>query len=172
MAIPNKLQMISTLFKLLFILLSFVIFKQDSKDREVYWFLYPLTSIASIVLQLTYCQTWITFINIGINLTLVVVMLFTNWLYVLLIMKKRRFINEVIGTGDILFLLCLTTTFATIAFTVVLIFSMLFSLLLHIFMKDKSRHATIPLAGYMALFFSGIYIISFISSFNDLLYSM
>jgi hypothetical protein len=52
---------------------------------------------------------------------------------------------------------------------VLFVFSLLFSLLLHsIFKKNQPEHETVPLAGYMSLFFGSVYIADFFFDCNFL----
>lgn len=62
------------------------------------------------------------------------------------------------GLGDILLFVALAFTFASMSFIIFFIFGLVFSLLLHLLLKHKSKLKTVPLAGYLSLFFSVAYI--------------
>ena len=152
--------MIETLLKSLLIITFLVIFWQDTRDRLVYWFLYPLVGSLAVgiqVLQIGYASA---LINSIINLVFILLLVSVSFLYSKIIMK-RRFVNESIGLGDILMFVFLCFTFATVAFFIVFIFALLFSLVLHLYFKKKSTHNNVPLAGYIAVFFAAVYLVSF-----------
>jgi hypothetical protein len=50
------------------------------------------------------------------------------------------------------------------------VFSLVFSLVLHLALQYKNKEKTVPLAGYMSLFFGVVYAISFFCK-NHLLYA-
>lgn len=135
------------------------IFRQDTNDRMVYWFLYPLVAVLAYMLQVQYLGFAPAFINAAINLFLVMLVLAVSYLYAVAVMKKR-FLNESIGAGDILFFVCLPFTYATAAFVVLFVFSLVFSLLMHLVLSRKQADKTVPLAGYMSLFFATVYVAS------------
>lgn len=152
--------MIEIVLKILLVIILFLIFYQDTKDRLVHWFLYPLVAVLGCMLQSKYIGFIPAIVNTGINLMLVLLILGLSYLYAITVLKKR-FLNESIGVGDILFFVCLPSTFATTSFIVLFVFSLFFSLLLHLILSRKHTDETVPLAGYMALFFAIVYIVSF-----------
>ncbi|TRW21031.1 general secretion pathway protein [Flavobacterium zepuense] len=152
--------MIDIVLKLSLIALLFVIFWQDSKERQVYWFLYTLVGVMAFALHARVIGTLPTFANSVINLILILLVVAISYVYVVLF-KRKRFLNDSIGSGDLLLFLSLSMTFATVAFTLLFVFSLLFSLLLHMIFKNRQADKTVPLAGYMALFFAAVYSISF-----------
>lgn len=161
MAIPNKSLMIDISLRIVLLFIFFIIFWQDSKDRLVYWFLYPLAGILAYVIQSIIIDNYfLSFYNSLLNFALVSVIIVVAWIYSAAI-KKRKFINESIGVGDILMFLFLCFTFTTVTFIILFVFSLIFSLVLHQYLNNKSTQATVPLAGYIALFFASVYIVSF-----------
>lgn len=152
--------MISFALQTALIAVFFLIFYQDTKDRMVYWFLYPVTGILSFTIQAMYVGLQSAIINSLMNLCFIAVILIVGYVYSLTIMKKP-FINGSMGSGDILLFLFLSFTFTTITFIVLFVFSLCFSLLLHFYFKNKSAFNNVPLAGYISLFFSMVYITSF-----------
>ena len=160
MVIPNKLPMIETLLKSLLIITFLVVFWQDTRDRLVYWFLYPFIGCLAIGVQFLQIGYVTTLINSAINLVFILLLVSVCYLYSKIIMK-RRFVNESIGLGDILIFIFLCFTFATVAFFILFVFALLFSLMLHLYFKKKSINNNVPLAGYIAVFFAAVYLVSF-----------
>ncbi|MEM9680624.1 MAG: hypothetical protein AAF901_09895, partial [Bacteroidota bacterium] len=79
-----------------------------------------------------------------------VVLLYSN-------IKLKTSITKTFGLGDALLFLALAFTFANISFLVLFIFGLVFSLLLHVLLKHYSKFSTVPLAGYLSLFFAITY---------------
>jgi hypothetical protein len=152
--------MIDTLLKLTLIILLIFIFQQDIKDRLVYWFLYPLVGGVAFSLKVINTGFMETLITTAVNLGVILLLLFVAYLYAVLIMKWG-FINESIGMGDILLFVFLPFTFTSITFVVLLVFSLFFYLVLHMVLSRNKIDKTVPLAGYISLFFAMVYIASF-----------
>ena len=150
--------------KLLLISILGIIFYQDQKDRMVYWFLYPIVGVVGFCIQLNFAVLEVLVLNSLINLIVIVTLLAVLWVYSKLI-RKQSLINNGIGLGDILFFVFLSFCFPIVTFILLFVFSLLFSLLLHILIKNKNS-ATIPLAGYMSLFFIFVYGLSFFENGN------
>ena len=146
------------ILKISLILTFLIIFKQDCKDRMVYWFLYPVVGLLAFLIQYNENNLLIAITNSSFNILFVLLLLLICFVYSKLKLKKS-FVNEVIG--DILFFVFITFSFSIISFIVLFVFSMLFSLLLHFVLKNSNKDMTIPLAGYMSLFFAVIYTMSF-----------
>jgi hypothetical protein len=142
--------------KLGLITLFLLIFFQDFKDRKVLWFLYPLVGILVLILQIQKVNLYSTLVNVGCNLSFVLILLFVCNLYAKLKLKKP-FLSEVFGLGDVLFFIFISFSFSTISFLILFVFSLFFSLILHQFLKNNHPEETVPLAGYMSLFFGSIY---------------
>lgn len=151
--------------KLILILLFFTILYQDCKDRLVYWFLYPLVGIMALAIQYFILPFNSILLNVGTNLLLVLFLLLVCYVYTRL--RKMEFSNS-FGLGDVLFFIFITFTFSTISFLVLFIFSLFFSLLLHLVLSRKDQQKTVPLAGYMSLFFGVVYGITFFCESNFL----
>jgi hypothetical protein len=133
---------------------------QDYKDRMVFWFLYPIVGLLGFFIQKKYGLLWtVVAFNTIVNLIFISIMLAILWMYTKLILKKKL-INEAIGIGDILFFVFLSFCFPIVTFVFMFVMALIFSLGIHlIFSKDKKE--TIPLAGYMAVFFLIGYGLSF-----------
>lgn len=156
------------LLKMVLIISFFIILFQDSKDRKVYWFLYPIVGLLTFFIQINESDFLISATNSMVNLVFVFIILSVCYFYAKLIKLKNHFTNDVLGIGDILFFVFISFSFASISFVVLFVFSLLFSLLLHLVLKNKNINKTVPLAGYMSLFFGTIYILSFFCDTNFL----
>jgi hypothetical protein len=133
---------------------------QDIKDRSVYWFLFPI--VACSVGYLYFSQTFfelfwrMTVLNFGmIALILLVLQIYTTF-------KLKTNLKEVFGSGDALLFIALCVAFPSISFIIFFVFSLLFSLVLHFMFQNKMKQSSVPLAGYMSLFFIGIYLMNWI----------
>lgn len=142
---------------ILVIVFAFVLY-QDFKSRLVYWFLYPIIGVLAFAIQLQNLPVSIALTNLGFNLLFVVLILLVSTLYI----KFRNLdFKNTIGIGDILFFLFIAGTFSIVSFLVLFVFSLVFSLILHIVLNNKKEQVTVPLAGYMSLFFGVVYAASF-----------
>ncbi|WP_374175212.1 hypothetical protein [Flavobacterium tructae] len=144
--------------KLILILVFAVVLYQDFKSRLVYWFLYPVIGLLAFAIQLHNVPMIMAAYNLGVNLLLVSIILGISFLYVRF--RKLDFGNS-IGIGDLLFFIFISGTFSTVSFIVLFVFALLFSLVLHFILSSKKADKTVPLAGYMALFFGGVYAMTF-----------
>ncbi|WP_299600639.1 hypothetical protein [uncultured Aquimarina sp.] len=145
------------LLKGLIILNLIYIIVQDIKNRKVYWFLFP--SLLMLLGYLHYKNVLpIHFKNsIVINIGVIVSIMLILYAYARIIMK-RSFFKDVFGLGDALFFTVLAVAFPTISFIILFVFSILFSLFTWLITKKNAKHETIPLAGYMSLFFIFIFL--------------
>ncbi len=130
---------------------------QDLRSREVYWFLLP--SLALLLGVLHYFNAYnihfltSTMINVGV----VIIILALLYIYTFLLIKKP-FFKEVFGIADALYFLALAVAFPTATFIIIFVFSLIFSLLTWLILKQKSSYNSIPLAGYMSVFLLLIFI--------------
>ncbi len=134
-----------------------IIFYQDIKERSVYWFLFPIVACAAGYLY--YSSTffelfWRTStVNLGIiALIFLVLQTYTKF-------KLKTDLKEVFGLGDALLFIGLCIAFPIASFIIFFVFSLFFSLILHFVLKNKMKVESVPLAGYMSVFFIGIYLI-------------
>ena len=130
---------------------------QDIKERKVYWFLFII--VASSAGYLYYTHTffelfWRTsLINLGIiGIVFLVLEAYSKF-------KLKVALKDVFGLGDALLFFGVCFAFPVAAFIIFFVFSLLFSLLLHLILKQKTKETSVPLAGYMSLFFIGIYLL-------------
>ncbi len=155
-----------TLYKIATIIVLLTIFFQDIKTRMVYWLLYAIFGVLGFLIMIEH-QVFISAINSSmINLSIILLVISTIFIYARLIMRKE-FLNT-IGIGDLLLFFFLAFCFSNISFIILFVFSLLFSLILSILIKNKSDENTIPLAGYISLFFVFVYCLSFFDSFSYL----
>jgi hypothetical protein len=139
---------------ILVITLGMILF-QDIKQRQVYWFLFPLVGVSCGVLHYFKTLPELFYISVGINIVftsflLVIVFLYTKF-------KLKIAFNEAFGLGDVLFFLAVSFSFSTISFVILFICALIFSLVIHLTLKKQSM-AVVPLAGYMSLFFALSYL--------------
>lgn len=153
--------------KLLLLAAFSLIFFQDYKDRMVYWFLYPVVGVLVLLLQIQIIPINIALINSGFNLSFIVFLLVFCYLYARIKLKKSL-LESVLGLGDILFFIAIAFSFSIVSFLVLFVFSLIFSLILHFVLQKKQTEKTVPLAGYMSLFFAVVYGVSFFCNFHFL----
>lgn len=155
------------LLKLLLLGVFSLIFFQDYKDRKVYWFLYPIVGFLVLALQIQIIPVDVALVNSVCNLLLVFILLIFCYLYARIKLKKSL-LQSVLGLGDILFFIAIAFSFSIISFWVLFVFSLIFSLILHLVLQYKQTEKTVPLAGYMSLFFAVVYSLSFFCNFHFL----
>lgn len=148
------------LIKLFLLGIFSLIFFQDYKDRTVYWFLYPVTGIVVLILQIQIVSISVALVNSGINLLFIGFLLFFCYWYAQIKLKKSL-LQSVLGLGDVLFFTAIAFSFSIVSFLILFVFALLFSLILHFVLKNKHTEQTVPLAGYMSLFYATVYGISF-----------
>lgn len=153
-------------FKILLIVLFQLIFIQDYKQRLVYWFLYFFVGLCGLGLQLAFFHWQTLAINTFINMCFICILILSGFLYSRLI-KKEPFINHGIGIGDIFMFFSLCFLFPTVTFLLFFVFSLIFSLMIHLLFKNNYKlHNDVPLAGYMGLFYSFVLLFSFLFEKN------
>ncbi|MCD0464995.1 general secretion pathway protein [Flavobacterium sp. ENC] len=151
--------------KLILVIIFGAILYQDYKNRLVYWFLYPITGILVFAIQLYYIPIELVFVNSVLNISFVAFLLAVCFIY--LKIRRMSFENS-LGIGDVLFFIFISFSFATVSFIVLFVFALVFSLLLHFVFQKKNQFKTVPLAGYMSLFFAVVYMATFCSDSNFL----
>ena len=150
---------------LAFVLILIVI--QDFKSQAVYWFLFPLMAIMGVYLFKT-VVSWAVFWQAALtNLGLVGLILLCLWAYSKFKLKKP-FINTTLGLGDVLFFVAFALSFPTLSFLNFFVFSLLFSVIISLFLKFKSGSNYLPLAGTMALFLLGVYLSNWLGFSPDI----
>ncbi|WP_299117808.1 hypothetical protein [uncultured Winogradskyella sp.] len=157
------------LFKIILVISLFYILLQDIKERKVYWFLFPIVMIVTGVLFYNNTLPELFLVNAMMNSMFIALLFFVMYIYSRF--KLKTSLNQVFGLGDALLFIGLIGSFSFVSFVVVFVFSLVFSLVLHILVKAHQKEKTIPLAGYMSLFFLLTYI-SFWTGVTTKLYSI
>ncbi len=154
--------------KIALIVFLAVILIQDCKERAVHVLLFPISAALFMTLHYHIGNKMLFLTYIGINMLLVSLILLVLFLYSKLWLKID-FINGSFGLGDLFFFLIIATAYPTISFIVLFVGAIFFSLMAHYIYRKKQKAKTVPLAGYMALFFGMVIMISFVKG-DALLY--
>ncbi len=144
--------------KILLIITLALVFYQDIKERQVYWFLFPVVGLCLGYLFFVETLPELFLTSVIINLLFITTLLCIVFLYARYKLKTSFF--KVIGLGDVLFFGVSIFTSASISFIVLFSGALIFSLVLHFVFSKKQAMTTVPLAGYMSAFF-GITLLSF-----------
>ena len=145
--------------KIITVMLLLVIFYQDHKERLVSAFLFPLAAVFLGLLHYLQVEKMNFYTGVAGNLIFVSVLLLILFLYSKLKLKMP-FLNGSFGLGDLLFFYAICFAFPNFSFIVLFIFSIFFALAVHLFLRSSAKSKTVPLAGYMALFFAITFFIS------------
>lgn len=154
--------------KIILILCLVLIVKQDIKERAVWWFLFPAFLITAGYLNFINQPEGVFVSSSLLNLLIFSLILGISFLYTHFKMKVN-FFKDAFGIGDLLFFIGMSFAFPTLSFIVILVFSLIFSLIIHLLLKN-GHHQTVPLAGYAALFTVLIYISHWTGIHNNLYY--
>lgn len=157
------------LIKIVLIISFGIILFQDTKYRKVYWFLFPVVGLCVSILFFLNTLPELFYISIILNILFISILLGCLFLYTKL--KLKTAFKNVIGLGDILLFIALVFGCASISFITLLTCALVFSLILHLLISKKQKITTVPLAGYMSLFF-GITYLSFWAGIIDTLYQV
>lgn len=143
--------------KILTLIVLLLIFVQDVKERSVYWFLFPVLVMLFFLTHLLehhlFADTWLpVLINISfLALQFVLVSVYFS-------VKNKGWVNittDLLGLGDILFLVSLAFYLSVLNFLFFYIVSLIVVLLVWVFWQAiaKEKGKQIPLAGLQALVF-------------------
>ena len=157
------------LIKIVLIISFGIILFQDMKDRQVYWFLFPIVGLCAGILFYLKTLPELFYLSVILNLLFVSILLGIVFFYTRF--KLKIDFSKAIGLGDVLLLFALILGCASISFMVLLPSAFLFSLILHLVISKKQKTNTVPLAGYMSLFF-GITYLGFWLGIIDTLYQV
>ena len=157
--------MIIILVKILLLFSFGTILYQDIKERRVYWFLFPMVGVTTGVLYFLETLPELFLSSAIVNAMVVAVLMGVLFLYSRF--KLKTAINKIIGLGDVLFLFAMIFGFASVSFMVLLPCALLFSLILHL-VVSREKNATVPLAGYMSLFYG----ITFLGFWTEVIQSL
>lgn len=157
------------------------IFYQDLKERAVYTWVLIVGVIAFAGLHLAkvnWTSFWITVvINTGILLLILSILFF----YIKWRLPDTQFFKA-IAIGDLVFLIGLALGFSTVSFVTLLVFGLVFSFIIHQLAQarfskkqdvsnpklSEGMKATVPLAGYLALFFTGVMLVHWLGFYEQL----
>ncbi len=126
---------------------------QDFRERKVYWFLFPFLGMVLCTIYYGVAVDSIVFLlNIALNMIFMVVVVLLIFLYAKII-AKQKFVNHSLGLGDMLFFVAIALGFPTVTFLILFVNALLFSLLGFLVLKGRLHQPTVPLAGFMSVFF-------------------
>jgi len=131
-----------------------ILFYEDRKYRAVSWIVFPLLALTFIVCSLSYVRWTELLFNTFYNISFLLIQLLLITLYFSL--KNRKIIlitQNYLGTGDILFLLCLAFFFSPINYIVFYftsLFLILAGVLVYLIVK-RNFNLKLPLAGLQSL---------------------
>jgi len=158
------------LIKILMILLLIGTIYQDFKTRSISWYLLAMLAAVFILNALKYHETNVMIRYVFYNIGITTIMLAAVSVYFKLKYRQGlNLINKQLGFGDILILYILCLGFSPLNFVAFLLMAFLLTLIIHItgsiITRRKSR--TIPLAGYLSVFYLSISLIAwFINGFD------
>lgn len=144
------------ILKIILLLTFGVILYQDIKERQVFWFLFPLVALCAGMLFYYGAVPELFYMATLLNVVFVAMLLFAVFLYGRF--KLKTAFGRVFGLGDVLFFFAVCCSFSTVSFIVVFICALVFSLVLHLLSAKNQKSKTVPLAGYMGLFFALVYL--------------
>lgn len=150
--------------KLILIIAFALVFLQDYKERQVYWFLFPIIGVLGGILFYQNTLSELFLVSILMNLTFLVALTLIIYLYAKLKLKTKFF--NTLGLGDLLLFLAISVSFSTVSFIILFISALIFSLVLHLILYKSQKTVTVPLAGYMSLFFLTSYLFHWIGFVN------
>lgn len=148
--------MLAFFVKLLLVMVLGCIAYQDIKERNVYALLFLLFAILGSILHYQNTMPEVFLMTIALNLGFTSILLLMIYLYSKL--KLKLSLKDTLGLGDILFFIALALSFATTTFIITFVFALMFSLLIHLVIKSKTPNKTVPLAGYMSLFYMAVFV--------------
>lgn len=136
-----------------------MIFSQDIKSRSVYWVLFP--ALTGLLLLLQYLQNHGSIINLQsviFNVGFLIAQLALVTLYFSTKKRKRTNItNELLGLGDVLFILSIAFYLPVFNYLFFYIISLIAVLVFWISWQSitSNQNKHIPLAGLQAMLFAG-----------------
>lgn len=144
--------------EILFVLILGILFYQDIKERRIsLWILMIGIFLGGMIHYLQ--QPPIVFIsNIVINSIFIAIIFGVLCFYAKFKLKKNIF--EVFGLGDLLFFILLAISLPILSFLTVFVFSLIFSLVIFIILKNKWKEQTVPLAGLQSFFLGLVLIVN------------
>ncbi len=152
-------------------LVSFAILFQDFKHRLVsLWILiaFGVICVASVLytggIKILLVNVLSTVVYLGVLWLMIKLYLFLKF------KKNKVIINELLGSADVLVILFIGLTFNLIGLIYFFCFAFIFSLVGHLMslsLNKTSIHKTIPLAGFMVIFYIVSIIILYLVNVTD-----
>jgi len=144
------------ILKILTLLILIMIFLQDMRSRSVYWFLFPLLVLLLLTIRLQHQTLSALYQPVLINMGFLTLQLLILSIYFSL--KNKKWINitnQLLGLGDVLFLLSITFYLSVLNFLFFYMISLTGVLLLWLSWQALSakKNKYIPLAGFQSLIF-------------------
>ncbi len=182
------MEVVFILLKVIALASLLAIFYQDQKERRVFLGLFIIICLTFGVLHITTVGWYQFVISLLFNFGITAILLGVLAGYSKLRMPSVSFL-QVFGLGDILFIVALALGFSTLSFITLLVFGLVFSLVLHqvwLGMLSQKRtktqvkqdltptngsielSKTVPLAGYLALFFAGVLLVHWLGFYTNL----
>ena len=137
-----------------------VIAIQDFKERKIYLFL--LLVLGGLIIfyrtQTAFLEVFVfeTLLNLSLVFTIVSILA----IYVKFRMNTKLF--NVFGLGDLLFFIVISFAFPSLPFFIWFVFSLVFSLITFIVIKNKIKLKVVPLAGLQAVFFIMVFVLEWV----------
>lgn len=144
------------ILKIALIISFLTVFWQDVKSREVYWFLLPFIGVCCGLLYYFNTLPELFIMSFFMNLIFIFILLFVIYLYSRY--KLKSSFKLTMGSGDVLLFFALCFSFSSVSFITCFVLSLCFSLILHLIPKKSDINKSVPLAGYMSLFFAFTYL--------------
>ena len=154
------------LLKIICVCCLLAIITQDFRERKVYLSL--LISLALVMALFYYLKsdTQLYLSNISMNLTVLLVLMGVLFLYSKF--KLKQDFNTALGLGDILFFIVIAVSFPIATFLILFSCSLIFTLIIFLFIKPSLKDKNVPLAGLQALFFLFIFSLNWMFEFTNL----
>lgn len=143
-----------------------IVFYQDTQERQVYWIMFPVIALCTGILLYDNIFPDVFYTTIITNILFMTLLILVVYIYSKI--KLKTTISKTFGLGDGLLFFALAFSFSSISFLIVFVFGLIFSLLIHLVLNKKSKFITVPLAGYLSLFFG----ITYLSHWSGLLPSI
>lgn len=130
---------------------------QDFKSREISWFLIPLLFGLGLASAVTESVDWIEY---GFSALFVTAQLIMAYLYFCTKQRSIRiqFTDTLLGLGDILFFYAMVPFFNFEDFVFHHIAGFIFSIVCHLIYHQIKPQSSIPLAGWLSIYYSSILI--------------
>jgi len=151
------------------ILFLFIIVYQDFRYQAVSWIFFPAGFVLTFLISVKIAGYADILSNLLMNNLFIFFQLGVIFLYFRIRFKNTlNIFKNVIGIGDILFLIMISPLFSIINFIFFFIVSLLFTLIVFIVLKALKiyKNSRVPLAGLQSLFLIIVLVIQIFSKFN------